>query len=85
MNYLEQPMIVNKDMDNGFRPIVGQKVRVVGRCHPRLYGKVVIVTETDEESHTISYKSKCHGMLSTSGLHGGLEPVNDDSPIWEDD
>lgn len=42
-------MSVNSDMNNGFVPVVGQKVRIVGRCHPRMLDKVVIVTQVDEK------------------------------------
>ncbi len=75
-------MTVNPDMDNGFRPVKGQKVRIVGRCHPRLLNKVVLVTSVDEEGTTLYYDTDDTDERGryTWGQHGGLEPVDDSVP-----
>lgn len=39
----------------------------------------------DEKYNTVSYKSKRHGELFISGMNGGLEPVDNNELIWEDD
>lgn len=72
-------MPVTPDMDNGFRPVKGQTVRVAGRCHPRILGKIVQVVDVDEEGATISYEDEQFGPVSTWGQHGGLEPVEEKS------
>jgi hypothetical protein len=71
---------VNPDMDNGFRPSRGQKVRVVGRCHPRIYNKVVRVSDVDDEGTTIYYDTTDGEGAYTWGRYGGLEPVDESTP-----
>jgi hypothetical protein len=67
-------------MNNGFRPTVGQKVKVVGNCHPRMLGKIVEVTFVDDESVESKFYDDLVGEeVFTSGKHGGFEPVTEES------
>lgn len=64
---------------NGFIPVIGQKVRVVGACHPGMVGKeaeVVAVYDSEEGKFAeIKYVDEYLGELYTGGLLGGLEPA----------
>lgn len=62
------------DMNNGFIPKIGQKVRVLGRCHPRIVNKVFLVTGSDDKFHELT---DAQGNV-TGGQHGGLDLVSDD-------
>lgn len=58
---------------NGFVPVVGQKVKVIGNCHPRLFGKIAEVIDVDEGSACIRYLDDDGELMTTSGELGGLE------------
>lgn len=67
--------------NNSYIPKVGERVRIIGACHPRSLGKVCEVTDVgfDEERKVWWYGSKhlshCHGELFSSGDLGGVEPA----------
>lgn len=72
-------MLVTPDMDNGFRPIVGQKVRVIGKCRPRALGQICTVTNVrihnGEGFFQCVYTDSDGNEVFGGGLLGGLEPV----------
>lgn len=69
-------------MNNGYRPSVGEKVKVVGNCHPRLLGKVVEVTFVDDTSVESKYFDDLLGEeVFTSGMHGGFESLKEESHL----
>ena len=77
--------------NNDFLPSVGQWVKIVGACHPRLLGAVVYVdsVEWDEEEQTWFIGLRYYeeggtwaGWMYTSGVYGGLEPYDGPIPNW---
>ena len=60
---------------NGYVPIPGELVRVVGACHPSMLGRIVQVTRVYDGWADIKYEHPEHGTLYTSGELGGLEPL----------
>jgi hypothetical protein len=65
--------------NNDFVPTVGQTVRVVGGCHPRLLGKVGRVTLVDLKARWVEfcYTNDKGEELFTGGLLGGVEPFEE--------
>jgi hypothetical protein len=63
--------------DNGYVPKVGEKVKVVGGCHPRMLGRVVEVTAVNRAIWwaEIKYTDDQGEEFYTGGLLGGLEPI----------
>ena len=64
---------------NGFVPAPGEYVRVVGACHPRSYGRIVLVTSVGEDADGPWYAS-CYEergeVLYSGGVLGAVEPVD---------
>jgi len=70
--------------DDGFRPAIGDRVRIVGNCHPRIYGVVADVVMVENTGCTLRYpdpdsNQEVFGIL---GMWGGLLPA--DTP-WQPD
>lgn len=61
-------------VDNGFRPMKGERVRVIGNCHPKLVNKIVDVVDVYEDGATLGYEDEGE-YVTTAGMHGGLEPL----------
>ncbi|RJQ25046.1 hypothetical protein C4577_06585 [Candidatus Parcubacteria bacterium] len=68
---------------NNFVPKVGDKVRIIGGCHPRALGKVVLVYELVVEDNWYGslHIDPFYGEVYSGGELGGLEPVSQDTPI----
>lgn len=75
--------------NNGFIPKVGDKVRLVGACHPHALNKVVEVTAVFEDEGKWWFESKHYSkdfkgeFVYSSGILGGVEKVSDEIPIDE--
>jgi hypothetical protein len=67
-------------MDNGFRPKVGQRVKIVGNSHPRLIGiEAEVVAVYEEDGHWWADKKFVDPwtgrVVIGCGRLGGLEPI----------
>lgn len=63
-------------MNNNFIPTVGQKCRVIGNCHPSIFGIIVEITEVSKNGVGCKYFSNIFNEeVITFGKHGGFEPV----------
>lgn len=65
---------------NGYVPKVGERVRIIGACHPRCLGKVAEVTAVYEHDGEQWYECKLYYALTgevcySGGLLGGVEPA----------
>jgi hypothetical protein len=65
---------------NNYIPKVGERVRLIGACHPRGLGKVVEVTDVGEDEDGWWFASKHKDARDgqdrfSSGELGGVEPA----------
>ncbi len=61
---------------NGYVPTVGERVRVVGNCHPQLVGREVEVVQVyGTDWADIKYALEDDLVLISGGELGGLEPL----------
>lgn len=63
---------------NGYVPRAGEKVRVVGACHPRLLNQVVEVMEVGEDYCTTRHFGEDGEFRYSMGELGGLAPLGHD-------
>jgi hypothetical protein len=64
---------------NGYIPRPREYVRLVGACHPRSLGQIVLVTKVyeDEDGWWFESSHQERGeVLYSSGILGGVEPVD---------
>lgn len=70
---------------NGYIPKVGERVRIIGACHSRYLDKVVKVMgifDYDGEAWFSSIHTDSNGeVYHSSGLLGGVEPVDQSTPL----
>jgi hypothetical protein len=64
------PAIPNPE--NGYIPRVGEIVKIVGGCHPRILNQFAYVTEVNDDWHEVELEE---GSL-TGGRSGGLEKAD---------
>lgn len=69
------------NLNNGYIPKVGERVRVMGHCHPRCLGKVVEVSDVKENYYESWHYDAVHGKVFSGGELGSLEAVPPETEV----